>query len=178
MGSCDPVESDEVVSFASPVISSDDDQDITNQRAAPRALDLWCGCNSPIARALAWCGWEVDGYDIAIHSSHDLLSPRLQDELLQNMAIYDVVYARPPTVQCPGQRTCASRGAVQPPCGPRTLRRATSRLKAKISSGSLERTRQCLFSCNYFELAWIILSISSWRILRAVISGTCRQCGA
>ena len=31
MGSCDPVESDEVVSFASPVISSDDDQDITEE---------------------------------------------------------------------------------------------------------------------------------------------------
>ena len=61
MGSCDPVESEEVVTFASPVDSTDDDQCINTERTVPRALDLWGGINLPITRALAWCGWDVDG---------------------------------------------------------------------------------------------------------------------
>eukprot|EP00971_Amphidinium_carterae_P047300 931698-Amphidinium_carterae.1 len=40
------------------------------------------GVRAPIARALSWCGWRVEPFDVARSPDHDLRQPELQQQLL------------------------------------------------------------------------------------------------
>ena len=47
----------------------------------PKALDLMAGHNAPWSKALGWCGWSCEPWDIPIDASHDLSDPAKQAEI-------------------------------------------------------------------------------------------------
>jgi hypothetical protein len=47
------------------------------------------GGNAPVAKALQWCGWDVEAYDWAISAEHDLGSESLQQKLLGDIGKVD-----------------------------------------------------------------------------------------
>jgi len=53
-------------------------------------IDLMSGGNSPVAKAMEWCGWTVQAYDWAISPDHDLSDPKLQDELKAQVGAVDM----------------------------------------------------------------------------------------
>jgi len=63
------------------VVADEGEESISHRK--PRACELMCGENAPLSRALSWCGWDVEGYDWAIHSSHDLTRKELQDDCIR-----------------------------------------------------------------------------------------------
>jgi len=56
---------------------------------APKAVDIMCGRNMPVGRALMWCGWEVQGFDWARDPRHDMRSAAVRREILEAAAAAD-----------------------------------------------------------------------------------------
>eukprot|EP00971_Amphidinium_carterae_P333982 6469036-Amphidinium_carterae.1 len=93
-----------------------DDATGTPQSEIPQALDVMSGLRAPIARALSWCGWQVQAIDITRSKHHDLSAVSLQHRLLDEATYQAAVFV---AMDC----TTFSRAREQPlPGGPRPLR--------------------------------------------------------
>ena len=62
-------------------------------REKPVAWDVMCGPNYPVAKALRWCGWEVEVFDTLISPDHDLLKKELRNRLLEEVDNVDALFA-------------------------------------------------------------------------------------
>lgn len=58
----------------------------------PRARALWAGENSPVVRALQWCGWDVAFFSSSHESGVDLIKPRGQSRALTEREHIDAWY--------------------------------------------------------------------------------------
>ena len=56
----------------------------------PVALDLMSGVNFPLGKALTWCGWYAESYDILIDKKHNMLEEATQAHLLEKVATTDL----------------------------------------------------------------------------------------
>jgi len=58
----------------------------------PAALDLMSGESFPLGRALTWCGWHAESYDILLNKEHNMLDEATQTHLLGKVATTDLTF--------------------------------------------------------------------------------------
>ena len=56
----------------------DSEPEDADEPKQPRAADLFCGPNAPVALALEWCGWIMDRYYWILDVRHDLSKLEVQ----------------------------------------------------------------------------------------------------
>jgi len=58
----------------------------------PTALDLMSGGRFPLGRALTWCGWHAESYDILLDKTHDMSEEATQTHLMRKVAVTDLTF--------------------------------------------------------------------------------------